>query len=75
MLSTTWSVIEGVTSKRHRPYLGNWLGAALYPVEISAPPVDVDGPYDRDDDLQAARVGGAPGDPGDDLGDWLHFQH
>jgi SAM-dependent methyltransferase len=36
VLSATWSVIEGVTSKRHRPYLGNWLGAALYPVEISA---------------------------------------
>jgi SAM-dependent methyltransferase len=35
VLSTTWSAIERVTSKRERPYLGNWLGAALYPVEIS----------------------------------------
>jgi SAM-dependent methyltransferase len=35
VLSTTWSMIERVTSKRDRPYLANWLGAALYPVEIS----------------------------------------
>jgi hypothetical protein len=36
LLSATWSLIEKVTAKRHRPYLGSWLGAALYPVEISA---------------------------------------
>jgi SAM-dependent methyltransferase len=35
VLSTTWSMIERVTSKRDRPYLANWLGAALYLVEIS----------------------------------------
>ena len=35
-LSKTWGIIERVASKRDRPYLGNWLGAALYPVEISA---------------------------------------
>ena len=35
VLSTTWSAIERVTSKRDRPYLGNWLGAALYPLEVS----------------------------------------
>lgn len=36
MLSATWSVIERVTCKRDRPYLGHWLGAALFPVEIAA---------------------------------------
>jgi SAM-dependent methyltransferase len=35
-LSTTWGLIERVTSRHDRPYLGHWLGAALYPVEISA---------------------------------------
>jgi SAM-dependent methyltransferase len=35
MLSATWSAIERVTSKHDRPYLGKWLGAALYPLEIS----------------------------------------
>jgi SAM-dependent methyltransferase len=36
VLSTTWGVIERITSRHDRPYLGDWLGAALYPVEISA---------------------------------------
>lgn len=36
MLSATWGLIERVTSRRDRPYLANWLGAALYPIEISA---------------------------------------
>jgi SAM-dependent methyltransferase len=36
LLSTTWRFIERVTSQRERPYLGNWLGAALYPIEIAA---------------------------------------
>ena len=36
VLSKTWSMIELVTSKHDRPYLGKWLGAALYPVELSA---------------------------------------
>jgi SAM-dependent methyltransferase len=36
MLSATWRVVEHVTSRRDRPYLGHWLGAALYPFEISA---------------------------------------
>jgi SAM-dependent methyltransferase len=35
VLSATWSVIERVTSRRDRPYLAGWLGAALYPIEIS----------------------------------------
>jgi SAM-dependent methyltransferase len=35
VLSAAWSMIERVTSKHDRPYLANWLGAALYPVEIS----------------------------------------
>jgi SAM-dependent methyltransferase len=36
VLSRTWSIIERVARNRDRPYLGNWLGAALYPVEISS---------------------------------------
>ena len=36
VLSLTWSVIERVASKHDRPYLGHWLGAAPYPVEISS---------------------------------------
>jgi SAM-dependent methyltransferase len=35
VLSATWSMVERVTANHHRPYLANWLGAALYPVEIS----------------------------------------
>jgi SAM-dependent methyltransferase len=36
MLRKTWNMVERVTAKHDRPYLGNWLGAALYPVEISS---------------------------------------
>lgn len=36
MLSKTWNLVERVTARRDRPYLGNLLGAALYPVEISS---------------------------------------
>jgi SAM-dependent methyltransferase len=35
VLSATWGLIERVTSRHDRPYLGDWLGAALYPIEIS----------------------------------------
>jgi SAM-dependent methyltransferase len=36
VLSAAWRLIERVTSLRERPYLGHWLGAALYPFEILA---------------------------------------
>jgi SAM-dependent methyltransferase len=36
VLSATWALIRRVTARRDRPYLGDWLGAALYPIEISA---------------------------------------
>jgi len=36
LLSAIWNVITRVTARRDRPYLGNWLGAALYPIEIAA---------------------------------------
>jgi SAM-dependent methyltransferase len=36
VLSETWNVIKRVTARNDRPYLGDWLGAALYPIEISA---------------------------------------
>jgi SAM-dependent methyltransferase len=36
ILEKTWSLVEHVTARRDRPWLGAWLGAALYPVEISS---------------------------------------
>jgi SAM-dependent methyltransferase len=36
LLKRTWHLIEDVTARHDRPYLGAWLGAALYPVEIAS---------------------------------------
>ena len=36
VLSQTWNVIERIASKHDHPQLGHWLGAALYPIEISS---------------------------------------
>jgi SAM-dependent methyltransferase len=36
VLSKTWNMVERVTSQHDRAYLGNWLGAALYPIEIAS---------------------------------------
>lgn len=33
-LDLNWRVIERITRIRWRPYLGNWLGAMLYPIEL-----------------------------------------
>jgi SAM-dependent methyltransferase len=36
LLARVWSLIVRVTGMTHRPYLGNWLGALLYPIELSS---------------------------------------
>jgi SAM-dependent methyltransferase len=36
LLAGTWKVIRSVTRMTSRPYLGDWLGAALYPFELAS---------------------------------------
>lgn len=36
MLAATWKMISRVTRMTDRPYLGGWLGAALYPLELAS---------------------------------------
>jgi SAM-dependent methyltransferase len=35
LLSAMWRFIIRVTKMNHRPYLGDWLGAALYPLDLA----------------------------------------
>ena len=36
VLGATWNMISRVTRMTDRPYLGDWLGAALYPLELAS---------------------------------------
>ncbi|HEY5087515.1 MAG TPA: class I SAM-dependent methyltransferase [Gemmatimonadaceae bacterium] len=43
-LQRTWKVIKRVTGMTQRPWLGGWLGALLYPVELASLPFMSSGP-------------------------------
>lgn len=44
LLRGTWKVVTRVTGMTHRPYLGRWLGALLYPAELASLPFMATGP-------------------------------
>ena len=44
ILGETWKGIRRITSMTRRPYLGGWLGAALYPLELASLPFMTTGP-------------------------------
>jgi len=43
-LQRTWKIITRVTGMTQRPWLGGWLGALLYPVELASLPFMSTGP-------------------------------
>jgi hypothetical protein len=43
-LALTWRSIVRVTKMTHRPYLGGWLGALLYPIDLASSRVMSTGP-------------------------------
>jgi SAM-dependent methyltransferase len=43
-LAKSWKVIRRITAMRERPWLGGWLGALLYPVELASLPFMTTGP-------------------------------
>lgn len=43
-LAKSWTAIRRITAMRQRPWLGGWLGALLYPVELASLPFMATGP-------------------------------